>query len=58
MSSTRYEQADREQEYLLGRGKKFKVMEVIPFTGLNNPGNSSTLKRRHATVVRLVEVHT
>jgi len=56
MSGFDHIQADREQEYLLGRGKKFKVMEVIPFTGLNNPGNSSILKRRHATVVRLVEV--
>ena len=49
--------AEKEQEYLLGRGKKFQIIEVIPHTPLNNPtGTSGVLKKRHATVVRVREI--
>lgn len=48
--------ADKEQEFLLGRGKTFKVVEVIPYSKLVNPVQSHVLNSAHATVVRLVEV--
>ena len=47
--------ADKEQEYLLGRGKQFTVIEVIPYTKVVNPVESYRHNQVHATIVRLVE---
>lgn len=56
VSSFGHTHAEKEQEYLLGRNKTFKITEVVPFTQLHNPVESWVRSSAHATVVRMVEV--
>ena len=58
LASFGHAHADKEQEYLLGRNKSFIVLEVIPNQLLINPNEQThaSIKKKHATVVRLKEV--
>jgi hypothetical protein len=51
--------AAKEQEYLLPRNKKFRVIEVTPHVLLHNPNTNAQVNAvRHATIVRLQEIKT
>lgn len=56
VSSFGHVHAEKEQEYLLGRNKNFRIIEIIPYQKVNNPNEDAYTSYRHATVIRLEEI--
>lgn len=56
VSSFGHSHATREQEYLLGRNKRFVIKEVLPISRLDNPAERPFRKHAHATIIKLEEI--